>query len=110
MVRINQRRRTSTGNKLKAKPIEAMYAALFSIASIIALGVVITLSVMAGGDNSRWFGGAGILAFFVAVLAFIFNVGQMKKATDLRARITCMVISTLAFVLWAAVFIIGILM
>ena len=109
MARVYSHRRNRNGNQLKAKPIEAMYAAGCSIASVLLYAVLIALSIFNAGDNTRWIGGIGFLGFVMALVAFIYNIRQMRTPTELTIRIICMAISSVAFLIYIATYVMGIL-
>lgn len=105
MARVYSHRR-STSQK-KAKPMEAIYMSGVSILSIIVYLVLMAFSVANAGENSRWIGGVGILGLAIAIWAFVFNFGQMRKDTDFKERVICMVISSLALLAWVVTLVIG---
>ncbi|MBE5916965.1 MAG: hypothetical protein E7273_08990 [Pseudobutyrivibrio ruminis] len=107
MARGRFRRRSSYGNQLKALPIEAMYAAGVSLASLIMFAGIIVAAVYFAGETPRWIGGLGTIGFLVSLCAFIFNIGQMKTKTEFKYRIICFVISSVAMIVWAAALVIG---
>lgn len=107
MARNRSRRRNSYGNQLKALPIEAMYAAGVSLFSLIVYIVVIVISVFMAGETPRWVGGSGMLGFFAALGAFLYNLGQMKTKTELKYRLICLGVSLVVMIVWMATFIIG---
>ena len=101
MTKIYRHRRNRSGNQLKALPIEAMYAAGVSVFSLIAG------SVYMSGETPKWLGGSATLCFCVALGAFIYNIGQMKTKTEIKYRIICLGISTLAMIVWTATIVLG---
>ena len=105
MARVYSHRRGTT--QKKAKPIEAMYAAVVSTISAVVYFAVIFYSVSQAGETSKLIGGIGMLGFAVAIGAFAFNVKQMAMDTDLHDRIICISVSTLVLILWIATMIIG---
>ena len=107
MGRVRPRRRNSYGNQLKALPIEAMYAAGVSLFTLIAYGVVIGISVYMSGETPKFIGGIGMLGFFMAIGALIFNLGQMKTKTELKYRLICLGVSLVVIIVWATTFILG---
>ncbi len=109
MVRSRSHRRNSYGNQLKALPIEAMYAAGVSVFTLIVYGIVIAVSVYMSGETPRLLGGFGMLGFFTALGAFIYNIRQMKTKTELKYRLICLGISFVIMAVWVATFILGML-
>ncbi len=107
MTRVYRHRRNSSGNQLKALPIEAMYAAGVSIFSLVLYGGLIAGSVYMSGETPRWLGGTGTLGFCIALGAFIFNIGQMKTKTEIKYRLICLGVSILAMIVWTATIILG---
>lgn len=107
MARGRFHRRNSYGNQLKALPIEAMYAAGVSLATIIAYGCIVVASVYMSGETPRWLGGLGTLGLLTAFGAFVYNIGQMKTKTELKYRIICMTVSSVVMIVWLATLIIG---
>lgn len=107
MAKIYRHRRNSNGNQLKALPIEAMYAAGVSVFSLILYGAIIAGSVYLAGETPKWLGGSATLCFCIALGAFIFNIGQMKTKTEIKYRLICLGISTLAMIVWTATIIVG---
>lgn len=105
MARVYSHRRSTT--KKLAKPIEAMYAAGVSTVSIVMYFVEISIAVSEAGETTNWVGGFGILGLCIAIGAFVYNVGQMKKSTDLTERIICMSISSVALLCWGITMLIG---
>ncbi len=109
MARIYSHRRNSNGNQMKALPMEAMYAAAVSVFSLIVYGVVIGVSVYMAGETPKLIGGIGFLGFLLALVAGIYNIGQMKTKTELKYRIVCMIISLVALIVWLSTFILGLI-
>ena len=109
MARTYSHRRNSYGNQLKAIPVEAIYAAGVSIFSIVMFIAIIGVSIYMAGETPRWLGGISVLAFIVALNAFIYNIKQMKTKTEIRYRVACMLISVLALAIWIGTFILGML-
>ena len=107
MAKIYRHRRNSNGNQLKALPIEAMYAAGVSVFSLILYGAIIAGSVYLAGETPKWLGGSATLCFCIALGAFIFNIGQMKTKTEIKYRLICLGVSTLAMIVWTATIIVG---
>ena len=107
MAKIYRHRRSSNGNQLKALPIEAMYAAGISVFSLVLYGAIIAGSVYLAGETPRWLGGSGTLCFCLALGAFIFNIRQMKTKTEIKYRVICLCISTLAMAVWTATIVLG---
>ncbi|MBQ7147331.1 MAG: hypothetical protein IJR96_01125 [Pseudobutyrivibrio sp.] len=109
MGRIRPHRRSSYGNQLKALPIEAMYASGVSLFTLIIFGVVIGVSVYMSGETPKLLGGIGMLGFFIALAAMLYNIGQMKTKTELKYRITCMTISAVVMIIWIAPYVLGLI-
>lgn len=107
MTKIYRHRRNRTGNQLKALPIEAMYAAGVSVFSLILYAAIIAGSVYMSGETPKWLGGSATLCFCVALGAFIYNIGQMKTKTEIKYRIICLGISTLAMIVWTVTIVLG---
>ncbi len=108
MARGRFRRRNSYGNQLKALPMEAMYCAGVSLFTFVLYIAIMTGSVYLSGETPRWLGGLGTLGFLVSVIAFIFNVGQMKTKTELKYRAICLGVSSFVMLIWIATLIIGV--
>jgi hypothetical protein len=87
--------------------MEAMYAAGVSIFSLIVYGVIMGVSVYMSGETPKFIGGIGMLGFFIALAALLFNCGQMKTKTELKYRLICLAISTVSMAVWVGTFIIG---
>ena len=107
MGRVRPHRRNSYGNQLKAVPVEAMYAAGVSLFTLIIYGAVIGFSVYLKGETPKIIGGIGMLGFFIALFAFLYNLGQMKTKTELKYRITSLSVSGVVMIIWIATFILG---
>ncbi len=107
MARIYNRRRASAKDQLKAKPMEAIYAAAVSLASFVAYIVIVAMSVSYAGDSPNWVGGLGILGFFASICAGIYNAGQMQTKTEFKDRCICFGISIAVFLIWLVTFILG---
>ena len=107
MGRIRPHRRNSYGNQLKALPMEAMYAAGVSLFSLIVYLVIMVVSVYMAGETPKFVGGIGMLGFFLALAALLYNIGQMKTKTELKYRIICLAISVGAMAVWIGTFILG---
>lgn len=107
MARIYSHRRNSFGNQKKALPMEAMYAAGVSGFSLLVYVIIIAVSVYMAGETPNFIGGLGIIFFLVSLVAFIYNVGQMRTQTELRDRVVCMVISSISLLAWLITFFIG---
>ena len=107
MGRIRPHRRSSSGNQLKALPMEAMYAAGVSIFSLVIYGAIMGVSVYMAGETPKFVGGIGMLGCFLAIAAFLYNVAQMKTKTELKYRLICLAVSTLAMAIWVGTFILG---
>ena len=109
MARVYRHRRNSNGNQLKALPIEAMYAAGVSIASLVIYVAIVAGSVYLAGETPRWLGGCGTLGFCIALGAFIYNIGQMKTKTEIKYRLICLGISVIAMLVWTSTIILGLI-
>ena len=107
MGRVRPHRRNSYGNQLKALPMEAMYAAGVSIFSLVIYAAIMGVSVYMSGETPKFIGGIGMLGFFIALGAMLFNIGQMKTKTELKYRLICLAISGVAMVIWVGTFILG---
>ncbi len=107
MARTYSHRRNSNGNQLKALPMEAMYAAGASIFSLIIFVGVMVTSILMEGETPRFVGGIGAIGFLISIVAFIYNIGQMKTKTELKYRVICMVITTVIMIIWAVPFVVG---
>ncbi|SHI79097.1 hypothetical protein [Pseudobutyrivibrio xylanivorans] len=107
MGRVRPHRRNSYGNQLKALPMEAMYAAGVSIFSLVIYGAIMGVSVYMAGETPKFVGGIGMLGCFLALAAFLYNVAQMKTKTELKYRLICLAVSTLAMAIWVGTFILG---
>ena len=107
MGRIRPHRRNSYGNQLKALPMEAMYAAGVSLFSLIVYLVIMGVSVYMAGETPKFVGGIGMLGFFLALAALLYNIGQMKTKTELKYRLICLAISIAAMCVWIGTFILG---
>ena len=107
MARGRFHRRKSTGNQLMALPMEAMYAAAVSLVTLIIYGGIIGASVYMAGETPRWLGGLGTLGFLAALVAFIFNMRQMKTKTEFKYRVICLIISVLVLIVWLTTMILG---
>ncbi|CBK75851.1 hypothetical protein CIY_33900 [Butyrivibrio fibrisolvens 16/4] len=107
MGRVRPHRRNSYGNQLKALPMEAMYAAGVSIFSLAIYGAIMGVSIYMAGETPKFIGGIGMLGFFVALAAFIYNIAQMKTKTELKYRLICLAISVVAMAIWVGTFILG---
>lgn len=100
-------RRSSYGNQLKALPVEAMYAAGVSLATMVVYIGIIAGSVYLSGETPKWLGGLGTIGFLVALGSLIFNIGQMKTKTELKYRATCLAISSVVMIVWMATLVVG---
>ncbi|MCR4566505.1 MAG: hypothetical protein K5769_00435 [Pseudobutyrivibrio sp.] len=107
MARVYRHRHGSSGGRSKALPIEAMYAAGVSLVSLIVYGAIIGGSVYLAGETPKWLGGLGTLGYIVAICAFVYNIRQMKKQTEIKYRIICMGISSVSMIVWTVTIIIG---
>ena len=107
MARRRYHKRNSSGNQLKALPIEAMYAAGVSGGTLLIYAGVILSSVYLSGETPRWIGGLGTLGIIAAVAALIYNIGQMKTKTELKYRLICLGVSSVVAIVWLATLIIG---
>jgi len=100
-------RRSSYGNQLKALPVEAMYAAGVSLATMVVYIGIIAGSVYLSGETRKWLGGLGTIGFLVSLGSLIFNIGQMKTKTELKYRATCLIISSVVMIVWMATLVVG---
>lgn len=107
MGKVRPHRRNSYGNQLKALPVEAMYAAGVSAFSLVIYAAIMGVSVYMSGDTPKFIGGIGMIGFFIALAALLFNVGQMKTKTELKYRLICLGISFLVMAVWVGTFILG---
>lgn len=109
MGRIRPHRRSSSGNQLKALPVEAMYASGVSLFTLVIYGAIIGVSVYMKGETPNFIGGIGMLGFFVALGSLIFNIGQMKTKTEIKYRVTCLSISAVTLVIWITPIVLGLI-
>ncbi len=107
MGRVRPHRRNSYGNQLKALPMEAMYAAGVSLFSLIVYVIIMGVSVYMSGETPKFIGGIGMLGFFMALAALLYNCGQMKTKTELKYRIICLTISIGVMCVWIGTFVLG---
>lgn len=107
MGRVRPHRRNSYGNQLKALPVEAMYAAGVSIFSLFVYGAIMGVSIYMAGETPKFIGGIGMLGFFMALAALLYNCSQMKTKTELKYRIICLAISIGVMCVWIGTFVLG---
>ena len=107
MTKTYSHRRGNFGVQNKAKPVEAMYAAGFSIISIIAYIVILIIDAFMAGETPKVVGGLAFVFFCMSVGAFCFNISQMKTKTEFRDRVICLCISSVSFLIWLSTFILG---
>ncbi|MCF0186712.1 MAG: hypothetical protein HUJ98_09540 [Bacteroidaceae bacterium] len=108
MATNRNRYRRFRGNQKLARPIEAMRCGAISLVCLLTELVLMVLSALSAGDNPKWVGSVGTVAFVVAVVCFIYNIRQMKKNTDVILKWGSMAVSTVAFLGWAVVFFMGV--
>lgn len=104
-----RRRHSSYSNKLRALPVEAMYAAGVSIFSLLIFGVILGVSIYMSGETPKFVGGIAMLGFFTCLSAFVFNIRQMQTKTELKYRLICLGVSTFAMIVWATPYVLGLL-
>ena len=109
MARGRFHRRSSYGNQLKALPIEAMYAAGVSFATLLIYGGIIAGSVYLSGETPKWLGGLGTIGFLIAFGALVYNIGQMKTKTEFKYRVVCMSISSFTMLVWVVTLLLGLI-
>lgn len=107
MVRTRRRYKNLKDFNLKGKPLQAMGAAGVSLLTIITFGIVIAVSASYGGDSPKIIGGVGFLALIVSLVAFIYNIRQIRIKGEFVERLICLIISLIAFAAWAGIFIFG---
>ena len=107
MGRIRPHRHSSYVKQTKALPMEAMYAAGVSVFSLVVYAAVMGVSVYMAGETPKFVGGIGMLGFFLALAAFLYNCGQMKTKTELKYRLICLAVSGLIMAVWIGTFILG---
>ena len=108
MATNRNRYRRFRGNQKLARPIEAMRCGAISAFSLVVGLMLVVLSALSAGDNPKWVGAFGTVAFVMAIVCFVYNIRQMKKNTDLLLKWASMAVSAIAMVGWIVVFIIGV--
>ena len=95
----NPKRPVSTRTKL------TYGVSLFGILLFVA---ALLYSVYTDGDAGRWFAGAGFLAMVFGFLMSSSSIAQAKKEVEpLPARILAVFLSLVVFVIWAFLYIMG---
>lgn len=90
-------------------PMESMYAATASILTIVILVAIIVTSTYMAGETPAYVGGIGVLAFFTSIGCFVYNLRKFKEKTDLRIKLSCLIVSSVAALAWLAIYVLGML-
>lgn len=87
-----------------------MLACMVAAASIFVLIYLIITSYLQGGNGSAYLGSAGILAWVIALIAFVQSVKSMREDDSFRGiPIAATILSVLAAGAWIALYAVGFL-
>lgn len=87
-----------------------MLAGILAAASIFALIYLVSESYLQGGNGSVYLGSAGILAWVVAVVAFVQAFKSLKEEDTFRTiPVVSMFLSVFATGTWIALYTVGFL-